>query len=398
MDSSKPKSKFAVFPREEYEARWIKARELMGEAGLDALFITWAPNYSYFSGGIEEHSTSRPNIFILPEDGEPAVLAHHFSLESRRGESWIKDIRPYSYGHPLLTGPPVKELCKLFKEKGLERGIIGCELGFEQRLGISHETFMELRNSLPSADFLDASRLIWKLRTVKSPAEVEYIKKACIATSRAYERFFAEVKIGMTEGDASSLLQEFMRQEGGDAPWSIVTSNPKNYQFVSRSSRPLGERLKKGSFLWFDAGCRVSGYNSDFSRGAFFGKPSKKALEFYSLVFRITDELVLSVKPGIRASELDNLNNRKWKKAGYDYKKIDFGGGRIGHGLGLAITEPPHIASYDNTVLSHGMVITIEPGMVTSEGTFHLEENLLITERGCEILSVMPKKIKIIER
>ncbi len=392
MKSTARRPLFPSFPEQEYKARWGRARELMGEEGLDGLLITEGNNFSYLASGIKEHSTSRPNVLILPREGEPLALVHWFPRESRREESWLKELRVYRYGHPLKTGPPLEELKGAFHELGLERARMGAELGFEQRLGISYETFSLLKESLPQADFSDASRLLWELRSIKSPLEIERIREACAITGRAYGRLFSELKLGTDEGEAARRLKGLMEEEGGSDPWYIVTSSPENYRFVSRNSRPLTARLEAGNFLWFDGGCSFGGYFCDFSRGAFLGEPTGDAKRVTRLVIEITEALVSAVRPGVSARELDALNLREWKKAGIDYLESDFGGGRVGHGVGLAINEPPNIAPYDETALKPGMVFTLEPGLVTEFGTFHFEENLVVTERGCEVFTEFSKE------
>lgn len=112
------------------------------------------------------------------------------------------------------------------------------------------------------------------------------------------------------------------------------------------------------------------------------------------MVYKITKMLVESVRPGIRACELDALNTAEWAKYGYEHSKIAFAGTRIGHGMGLLGTEPPHIGAYDSTVLQPGMVFTIEPGLVTDYGCFQTEHNVVVTEAGCEVLNVMDWELR----
>lgn len=117
------------------------------------------------------------------------------------------------------------------------------------------------------------------------------------------------------------------------------------------------------------------------------------------MVAEITKTLVDAVRPGMRACDINALNNLEWEKRGYDYdRKINWGGGRIGHGLGWGscVTEPPHIAAYDTTEIRPGMVFTIEPGINAEYGTFQTEMDIVVTEDGCEVLNEMNRELRII--
>jgi len=98
----------------------------------------------------------------------------------------------------------------------------------------------------------------------------------------------------------------------------------------------------------------------------------------------------------MRACDVDAMNTTAWQKYGLDYGKIDFGGSRIGHGIGLLGTEPPHIGPEDKTVLQSGMVFTIEPGWPTEYGCFQAETDVVLTEEGCEVLNPMDWNLRII--
>jgi Xaa-Pro aminopeptidase len=174
------------FPKEEYENRWKKAKQLMKDKGLDALFITDGVNYTYLSGAHRDFSYSRPTIMILPKDDEPTIIIHEFFEGAQKKETWVEDVRIYK----SLLGAPVELIKEVMNEKGLAKGVIGAELGYEQRLGISYNDFEKLKKEISSAKFLDASGIIWELRMVKSRSEIERIRKACEITSKAYEKCF----------------------------------------------------------------------------------------------------------------------------------------------------------------------------------------------------------------
>jgi Xaa-Pro aminopeptidase len=387
------------FHKSEYESRWERAREGMRAKGLDAMFITESANYTYFSGGHGDFSFSRPTIMVLPQKGKPVLIVHDFFAHSQQREAWVDDIRTYS---PFGT-LPLGMLKAIWDELGLKTGRIGAELGNEQRLGLPYNDFVRMTQELPGADFIDASDLLWGLRMVKSDAEVEYMRKACSISSQAFETCFNTVKPGMTEKDAAKILYDTAVELGGAAVWTLSNSGPYNYEsgFLPNPSEHV---LEEGNLLWIDTGCKVNGYSSDFSRVAAIGEPSSEQKNMYDIVNGISNTAVKAIRPGITASGLSQICSREFEKAGL---KDIWGDGdcssaqsnranRVGHGIGMATTEPPHIALFDDTELKAGMVVTIEPTVVTNYGHFNIESNVLVSEDGPEVLSKATTELVVI--
>jgi Xaa-Pro aminopeptidase len=377
-------------PKSEYEGRWEKARARMAEAGLDALLITEKANYVYFCGGNPDFSFSRPTAFILPASGEPVCVVQQFFKDLTARSTYVEDIRVYD----TLGGAPTCMIAGALKDRGLASGKIGCELGYEQRLGVSHEDFQALTKALPDAAFGDGSEVIWGCRMVKSPAEIERLREAGRITGEVYEALFPTVRAGMTEAEIVGRFVDLHLERGGAAPWYLINSGPGNYDIPCGG--PAERTLEPGDVLWMDGGCCVGDYWSDYTRMVFLGEPSAEQRKVYGLITDITRKTVEAVRPGVKCSDLQGLNDRLFEEAGYDYNEIDFAGGRIGHGVGTMITELPHVAAYDHTVLEAGMVITVEPGWMRPDGCFHVEDNVLVTEDGFEILSRCRRDLMVV--
>ncbi|MDX1707482.1 MAG: Xaa-Pro peptidase family protein [Desulfobacterales bacterium] len=392
-------SEYKRFAKTEYDNRWERARKRMAADGLDALFITEASNFTYFSGGHGDFSFSRPTLMVLPQKGNPVLIVHDFFLHSQQRESWVDDIRPYE----TIGAVPFDLLKTTWAELGLNNGRIGAELGNEQRLGLPYNDFARIAKELPGADFIDASDLFWGVRMVKSEAEVDCMRKACSISSQAFHTCFSNIRPGMTEKDAAKMLYDATVEAGGASAWTLSNSGPYNYEsgFLPNPSEHI---LEAGNLLWLDTGCKVNGYSSDFSRIAAIGEPSSEQQNMYDIVNRITDTVVNAIRPGIKASDLSRLCNREFENAGL--KEI-WGDGdcssaqsnraqRIGHGIGMATTEPPHIALFDDTELQAGMVVTIEPTIATHYGHFNIESNVLVTEADPEVLSKATTELIVI--
>ena len=378
------------FPKSEYEGRWENARKRMAEAGLDVLLVTEKANYVYFCGGNPDFSFSRPTALILPREGDPICVVQRFFKDLTQRSTYVDDVRVYE----TLGGAPVEMIAGALKDRGVAGGKIGCELGYEQRMGLSLEDFRALTMALSGATFGDASGVVWGCRMVKSSAEIERLRKAGRITGEVYEALFPAVRPGMTEAEVVDRFLQMHLERGGASPWFLINSGPENYDIPCGG--PADRTLKAGDVLWMDGGCSVGDYWSDFTRMVFLGEPTDDQRRIYDLVVDITRKTVEAVRPGVKCSDLQAHNDRLWEEAGHDYNEINFAGGRIGHGMGTMITEPPHVAAYDPTVLGPGMVITIEPGWMRPDGCFHVEDNVLVTEEGYEVLSQCRRDLVVV--
>jgi Xaa-Pro aminopeptidase len=384
--------KYLTFPRSEFERRTQKARELMDGVGMDALLITAEMNYYYFSGhrGHAPWSTfTRPLVMILPKESDPVVLVHLFTEPETSSRTWVNDVRTYK----SLTASISPEIEKVLREKHLEKGTIGCELGHEQRLGISSDEFLNLRTALPEARFLDASEVLWGVMIRKSPEEIHNLREACRITSAALDKCLREAHEGMTEKEIVSMLYRIMIEEGAELPgFAIICSGEGNYERIS--ARATDRKIRRGEMLWIDASAIFQGYWSDFCRAGIVGGPSAEQNRLQDMVHEVTMNAVSKIAPGVGVAEIAQACADEMARFGYG---LTFEAGRCGHGIGLMSTEPPHVAPYDPSILEPGMVMTVEPGIVNEHGVFCLEENVLVTESGYEVLSGGSRKLYTIE-
>ncbi len=380
------------FPVEEYKKRYDKARELVEKKNLKGLLITEGGNYTYFSGGTRDFSFSRPHAMLLPRKGDPVAIIQHFPSWNRKREIWFDDIRVYD----TMLGLPLEMVVEAMKELGMDEGRVGAELGYEQRLGISPSDFAKLKGLLPKVDFVDAADIFWGIRMIKSPEEIARHRRACQITVQAYNALFPSLYEGMSEREIVDRFLKLQVNIGGYAPWAFINSGPENYSAIGGG--PTNRRIEKGNQVWLDGGCTYRDYASDFCCAGTVGLPSDKQQKMQRMVAEITRTGVAAVRPGIRACDLDAFNSSEWEKRGYDYSKINWAGGRIGHGLGwgVSLTEPPHIASYDATEIRPGMVFTIEPAINTGYDCMHTETGFVVTHDGCEVLNEMDRKFRII--
>jgi len=372
-------------PKEECIARVSKARSIMRRDGLDGLVVTDPVSFYYFTGQkAGAGGIGRPMAFVLPLDGEPAVIdwsgAGLFArLYKRPYPTWVEDRRiypevPFTHDRAVDWG-----IQGVLRDRGLAEGAIGIELGNEPRLGLGLNDFERLRKDLPKARWVDSSSVVWSCRMVKSGWEIDRLKKACEIGGKAFARLLGELRIGTKQSEIQTRAVQYYIELGAD-----LDSGPP---LVLGATGP-GGAFQKGDILYLDGGCSVNGYKMDFTRRAVFGPPSERQRSEHERMWEITRQLIERMKPGAATAELFDFSQSLLAKMPWrNYS--DHPSKRIGHGIGL-VTEPPYLNAFDEHVLEAGMSITPEPKIETTEGLLNAEEHVIVRESGGEIISGFP--------
>jgi len=370
------------FSPDEFAGRTARAQRLMRDARLDALLVTAPPNFRYFSGFDSQfwESPTRPWFIVVPADGEPiAVIPDIAAPELAR--TWIRTIHTWPAPRPADDGRSL--LCSVFAGLPNRHGRIGAELGREMALRMPVIEFMALRDAVPGFAFVDGSPCLWQIRQVKTPAEIRHIRYVCELASDAYRALPGLVGTGMTEREVARALRIDLARRGADStPFLPVISGPGGVAQIVCG--PGDRRLEAGDVMFIDTGSIYDGYFCDFDRVYAIGAIDDAAKRAHETVWQATEAGIAAAQPGATTDDL-------WAAM---QAVLDAGGalgnnvGRSGHGLGMQLTEPPSNMPGDGTVLQPGMVMTIEPGMEYASGRMIVhEENVVITEDGCELLT-----------
>lgn len=376
------------FPRIEFERRYGRLRETMVQNGLDALLVTHEANFNYFTGFIVAHpwaSFSRNLIALLPRERPPALIVPAFLESEARSDSWIDQVYPTT----TIGAAPIDVIARACRDLGLARARIGAELGYEQRLGVSHADFDLLQAELPAATFVDAAAAIWQLRTIKSDAEIACLRDACEITDVAFEQLFGLLSPGMTEREVTRRMSELLIKGGADRiGWIMVTSGSGQYHRTFGNARDRVPR--NGEMLWLDVSAIVNGYGADYDRAGVVGGPTREQQEVQESVHQATMAGVRAIRPGVPVRAVVEAVNEDLVGLGL----TPLNSGRIGHGLGLLSSEPPDVSLTDPTVLAPGMVITVEPAIVRDDGIYQVEQDVVVRAAGYEILSQSPHHLR----
>lgn len=381
------------FLRSEFELRTERAQHLMLEFQLDALLFTSEPDVRYFSGFHTQfwESPTRPWFLVVPLQGMPIALIPEIGF-SGMAATWVEDIRTWPAPCPTDDGISLLEVA--LSDLTSRFGRVGVPLGHESHLRMPAGDFQRLANVLHPIEFVDCCPVIKSLRNIKSEPEIAKIRYVCDVTSAAFEALPGLLQMGESERENCKRFRiELLKRGADNSPYLISGSGPGGYDSIIMG--PTDRVLAEGDILIIDTGTTYDGYFSDFDRNYAFGQPADDVRRAYDVVYKATEAGFKAAGPGKTTSDL-------WMVM---WEILEAGGalgndvGRMGHGLGMQLTEGPSITPTDGTLLQPGMIITLEPGMTFAPGKQMVhEENLLITEDGAEMLSRRaPAEMPVIE-
>lgn len=381
-----------AFSNAEFEHRLERAQAQMRQHQLDALLVTSPPNFRYFSGFDSQfwESPTRPWFFIVPAEGLCEAIVPQIGAPLIHG-SWIKETRSWPAPRPADEG--VTLLADALQKLPRKFGRIGMELGRESAVRMPINDLFALKEKLTTTQIVDGSPCIWNVRAIKSATEVDYIRQSCTIVSDAFAKLPQHARRGQTEREiAQGLTLDIIKGGAHAIPFIAAASGPGGYEQII--SRPSDRVVNDGDVLIIDVGATVNGYFCDFDRNFGFGNVADAARRANEAVWDATEAAMKIAVPGTSTTDLYQAMMKVLQPAGMLSNNV----GRLGHGLGLQLTEPPSHMPGDQTVLKAGMVITIEPGMEYASGKMIVhEENIHITESGPQILTRRaPRELPII--
>lgn len=375
----------------------------MQQNSIDALFLTQKENLRYLAGYNQGAWVCKHFYFftLLPADQSVDPVLFLPQGDPTGEVSWIEDIREYTWlrGYTDVSAAlpnSLESVLKVMKEKGLTEGTIGLEASPDFRVNMGAWNLEAFRKSLADAKFVDASDLLWELRSIKSMEEVEKLRKACKITCKGVKAGFEALEAGMTEKELGNIMISEMFKEGAsESGFICLYAGPRQ---MWADTYPSLYRLKDGDLIQFDGGCVYDGYWCDFKRMACLGEPSPKRRRFFDLESKITEAAIAALRPGGKCKDAFHASEKIIRKAGYGKFAdwcLETGRATIGHGIGLDIHEQPGLSAYNESLLQLGMVLCVEPfinrGAVTpwwrAKEKYGLEDEVLVTKNGPEILT-----------
>jgi len=364
-------------------SRFDKLNASLRNSDLDAVILNPGPTLTYLSG-LHFHLMERPIVLLYAKDQDPAIVLPELELQK------VADL-PYKlqvFAYPENPSEWDNAFRKAVQALGLDSKRIGVEPRQLRLLEFRH-----VKNGAPEAEYPDASDVLSGLRLRKDKAEVDTMRKAVKIAQDALEATIPFIKIGMTEKEVSSKLVVQLLKHGSDPemPFSPIVSAGPNA--ANPHASPTERKLQAGDLLVVDWGAAYDGYISDLTRTFAIGDVDEE----YSKIYKIVQEANAAGRaaggPGVPCANVDKATRDVIEKSGYGVYFTH----RTGHGIGMEGHEEPYMRGDNMQLLEPGMAYTVEPGIyLPGRNGVRIEDNVVVTESGVDVLSDMPREIRVV--
>lgn len=341
-----------------------KLRTLLQKEKIDGIFVKGDTSLRYFTGFTGGES-------LLYVDKNRAFL--------------------FTDSRYVLQAQSQAPACQVVEHKGgfwaeVEKLELGSSLGLDGDY-FSYTEQLSLAKAVPKATWKNLE--LAKLRQIKSPREIEYIKKAVAISDEAFRQLLPQIKAGVKESALAAMLEYNMRYLGSEAmAFTTIVASGK------RGALPHGvasdKKLALGELITFDFGATFNGYRSDITRTVAIGTIEPWQREIYHIVLAANLLGEKKAKAGVTGQYVDRVVRNFIASKGYGA----FFGHGLGHGVGLDIHEQPVLNKNNTEPLPAGAIVTVEPGIyLPNQGGVRIEDTVLITEDGCQRLTQAPKEL-----
>ncbi|MCP4138583.1 MAG: aminopeptidase P family protein [bacterium] len=355
--------------------RLRKLKGILGKNGTFPYLISDLTNIKYLTGFTGSYAS------LLVDEKKS------YFISDSRYEEYAKSILPKGTVFLLQKG----ELTGILKETLKEMGVK--ELYLEEH-SMTLSNFLQMKKKLRGIKLVPAGDEVNTVRMVKDEEEIRVLKEAAALTDRCVDHLLEYIKPGMLEWEISVEIENFYRNNGCQKTSfeTIVASGAGSSMPHYETS--MTKKVEKGDVILIDMGCQYKGYNSDLTRTIFMNTIATKIEEIYSIVKWAQESAIESVKPGISTGELDCIARDIISGEGYG----EYFGHSLGHGFGLEVHELPAVKKEGEIKLKKNMTITIEPGIyIPGLGGVRIEDMVLVTAKGGEVLTKSSKEIVVIE-
>ena len=370
------------FPAAEFAARCERLQRKMTTAGIAATVLTTEADIRYFSGFDTPfwQSPTRPWFLIVPVKGESVAVIPTIGVIRMR-HAYVGDIRPWESPRPQDEG--VSEVVAVLQEITGGNGVIAVPLGAETQVRAPLSDIQKVATALRGATFTDATPMLRELRAVKSEREIKKMRRACRAAADGFAAAAAQFTTGMRDDEVFRLLKiECLRHGADDAPYVAGGADANGCADII--APPVRRSLRDGDILNLDLGCVYDGYYSDFNRNFAIKTVTAAQMRAYDSLFHAVSAGLTTARPGASCADVFNAMAAALENNGAKTSAA----GRMGHGVGLQLTEPPSIMPDNDTTLTPGMVLALEPSALFSSGIMMThEENIVVREGEPELLS-----------
>jgi Xaa-Pro dipeptidase len=363
--------------------RLNRLRVLMAAAKLDVVAFVPGPNLTYLTDVGIGLSSDRPLVLFVPLEGEAVLIVPILEQDRLANLPIPVQTIAYSDAEGFLGA--------------FEQAVTALNLGSNARIGTEGLQMRVLEGRLieknaPGATVFSADDALMPWRLYKTADELDSFRKAIALSETALKATLERIRPGMTERQIAAQLSLALADAGSSGesfpPLVMIGSN------ITSHADTTDRAVQAGDMLLFDFGGKFGHYPADITRTfAVGGAPSDQLADIYATVLAANEAGIRASKPGVAALEVDRAARQVIIDAGYG----EYFTHRTGHGLGLDIHEPPYMRAGNSQILEPGMVYTVEPGIyIPGVGGARIEDNVVITETGVEVMTKFPKTLQVI--
>ncbi|NQT55885.1 MAG: aminopeptidase P family protein [Desulfobacteraceae bacterium] len=367
---------------------------------IDIAILTHSRDVFYYTG------VAQPSVFL--------ITPISFHLFIKRGWQFATNDLQLDRQHAVQGNE--KDVARKLKELGKDRGVVGLEMD-----AIAAQTYFAWKKRLSDCAFVDISPIILEQRQVKDENEIALIKQACQNADTGHGRVKDVLKEGISEIELAIEIETalrtagdegtaFMRQPGLFLSRVVLGSGPNLYKWTgvafsitgsgASPALPVGpspRKIKRGELVVVDLGGCFRGYHADASRTYSVGKADSEILWLFSALKDISDTIISNLRPGVECRRLYNIAFKCAEKHNLEqfFLKLDDKSQTrlVGHGIGLEVNEPPVLSANEGSIVQEGCVLAIEVHIMHPKGVVKLEDDVLVTRHGAEILTSTPRTL-----
>src|SRR5687768_7942512 len=359
------------------KVRHKAVRDAMKELKLDSILLTHPPDLAYLTNFSGDDS-----VGLITEKDFFLVTDFRYQEQAELEAGWLKVA--------VRDGKMSDEVAKTLASAKVKR--VGFEANFTA-FGQVHaidKAVKDLKEPTPppNIELVPLENVLTNIRKVKDDHEIDLIRKSVGVAEEAFEAIRDEIKVGQSENYLAGLLVFELRSRGAsDSSFPCIVAAGPNSSLPHY--RPGDVLVQRDQPLLIDWGALYKGYCSDLTRTLMVGRVSPKLKQIHKVVYDAQQAAIKFLRPGVTTLQADRVARDVIDNAGF---KDQFGHG-LGHGIGREIHELPSMRKTGgDEELRPGMIVTVEPGIyIPGEGGVRIEDDVLITHSGCEVLSTLDR-------
>ncbi len=341
--------------------------------GVEALIATCPKNVFYYSGSptarIHVRNRSWPRttgpvmpMVLVPRRGPNTLVVSRSDEPATREESWVEDVRTFE----AFVESPSADLARAVADRGLGRARLGYEAD-----GMTAEELADLKQALPAVEFVPADEKMEWIRSIKTPGELDHMKRGADLTDDAIVEAFTSARVGDTEWDVHSQVIAGVMERGGEYCRGL-------FQAGSSNDLPFGgtgqKRLEWGDIIHIDYAAYFDGYPANLSRVGVMGEPSPEQEQRYADLLGVEKDVIAYMKSGVIARDVFWFCREAFKRRGHTHTAAI-----VGHNLGLGYHDRPMITDAETMPLETNNVVALEPVLVWA---YHIQDQVIVTPTG----------------